>query len=272
MLRRLVFTLLLILLLGVSASAREKRFGYCQTANLGLRVTNCTVEVFVTGTLTHPTNGIFQDNLGTPQSNPFTANATTGLWSFYADNGHYDVQFSGGAPTISPTYTLSDWLFRDLGVQPLVSTAFQSASANIAQSGVIQLASADSICWANASPRTSDNCLSETAGGTLTFNGAVEVQTNTVYTATGFVTHSGGDTFTLVPTFSAGITGTGSTGALLPGTGIPSTLLSTANVYSAIQTAPAWVSATVNPALSGVLRLAATDSISIRNLTNSADI
>lgn len=116
MLRRTLSLLLVLLTLGVCANAREKRFGYCQAQTTGARVKTCTVEVFLTGTLSHPTQ-IYQDNIGTPLGNPFTASASTGLWFFYADNGEYDIKFSGGVPTISPAYTLSDYLFLDLGTQ-----------------------------------------------------------------------------------------------------------------------------------------------------------
>ena len=44
---------------------------------------------------------IYSNNTGTVLANPFTA-ASDGTWFFYADNGTYDVTFSG---TISPTVT-----------------------------------------------------------------------------------------------------------------------------------------------------------------------
>jgi hypothetical protein len=123
MIRRIAFALLFIGLLGVSVPlgrANEKRLGYCQLQTVGTRVTNCTVTVYITNTVSLAT--IYSDNLGTPLANPFTASAVTGLWQFYAANGRYDIQFSGGSPTISPAYTLSDFLFLDLG------TAGQSQS------------------------------------------------------------------------------------------------------------------------------------------------
>src|SRR6266404_3310836 len=50
-----------------------------------------------------------------------------------------DVKVSGGAPTISPPYTLSDYLFLDLGdpIGDVTVQSLRSASANIAQSGFI---------------------------------------------------------------------------------------------------------------------------------------
>ena len=38
---------------------------------------------------------IFSDNAGTVQANPFTA-SRTGYWSYYADNGTYDISANGG--------------------------------------------------------------------------------------------------------------------------------------------------------------------------------
>lgn len=170
MMRRLGLALLLACLLPVCALGREKRFGYCQTQNAGVRVTGCTVTVYLTGTLTLAT--LYQDNFGTPMGNPFTASSTSGLWFFYSDNGRYDVQFSGGSPTISPAYTLSDLLFLDLGQQTLIAGTFQSASSNIAHSGVVQLAAVDQICWRN-NANTADVCIGINASDLLQFNGTV---------------------------------------------------------------------------------------------------
>jgi hypothetical protein len=73
-----------------------------------------TVTVFDAGTAT--VSSIFSDDLGTPtaKANPFTADATTGRWDFYAANGAYDIQFSGGgipAPFTIATVTLSGITF-----------------------------------------------------------------------------------------------------------------------------------------------------------------
>lgn len=147
--RRLVVLLVAVLALPLVVSAREKRFGYCQAQATGVRVKNCTVEVFITGTLSHPTQ-LYQDNIGTPLGNPFTASSVTGLWFFYSDNGRYDIKFSGGVPTISPAYTLSDFLFIDIGADTsLTVLSISSASANVAQSGFVRLAQSDNIHWRN---------------------------------------------------------------------------------------------------------------------------
>jgi len=104
----------------------EKRFGYSQIQSTGARVASATITVYQAGTLTLAS--IFSDNLATPQSNPFTSDAN-GLWLFYAANGRYDVQMSGGSPTISPAYTLSDYLDLDLG--SVVSALLIGASLSL---------------------------------------------------------------------------------------------------------------------------------------------
>lgn len=88
----------------------QKLAGYSQIQSTGARVASATITVYQTGTLTLAT--IYADNLATPLSNPFISDAN-GLWFFYSANGHYDVQISGGSPTISPAYTLSDFLLND---------------------------------------------------------------------------------------------------------------------------------------------------------------
>lgn len=57
----------------------------------------CTVNVYLAGTLTPAT--IFSDVGGTPKANPFVASSTDGYWFFWADDGSYDVKFSGGGIT-----------------------------------------------------------------------------------------------------------------------------------------------------------------------------
>lgn len=93
------------------ASAQGPITNYCvlgakQAAVSGIDSTNylqgiirgCTVTVFLTGTTTPAT--LFSNSSSTPLSNPFTANATTGQWLFYASTANlYDVVLSGG---ISP--------------------------------------------------------------------------------------------------------------------------------------------------------------------------
>ncbi len=102
------------------AYARARASGFCDNGGVQLSVTGfpaavvtpktlgsypgCTVTVYATGTLN--LSSIYSDNSGTSKANPFTADATTGAWFFYADNGRYDVRLSaGGIPT---PFTLGD--------------------------------------------------------------------------------------------------------------------------------------------------------------------
>jgi len=75
---------------GVSSSTKVQR-----------TFVGCTVSVFDAGSTNLST--IFSDGVGTPKANPFTADATTGYWAFYANNGSYDVSITAtglGATTI----------------------------------------------------------------------------------------------------------------------------------------------------------------------------
>jgi hypothetical protein len=113
--KRLYLLLLLLSFFYCSppTQARARIYGFCQQGNqtilvLGYRSSTttpvqgscpaATVTIFITGTTTPAT--IFSDNMGTSLSNPFTIGvspetSSIGYWFFYADNGNYDVQFSG---------------------------------------------------------------------------------------------------------------------------------------------------------------------------------
>ena len=77
--RKLVF-LSLLLTLAVTSEARVKLQGYVASS--------AQVTVKLTGTSTNAT--IYSDSAGTSKSNPFNA-AADGFYSFYADNGSYDI-------------------------------------------------------------------------------------------------------------------------------------------------------------------------------------
>lgn len=125
MLRRLLLYLFAVgvfLLLVPSLHARERIAGWCEQGGntltvAGLETTDtaqqsfpgCTVTVWDAGTV--DIASIFSDDVGTIKANPFTADGTTGLWSFYADNARYDVQLSGGG--IATPFTLADFLADD---------------------------------------------------------------------------------------------------------------------------------------------------------------
>lgn len=74
-----------------------------------------TVTVYIAGSLTLAT--LFADTIGTPKANPFTADLNDAYLDFYAANGHYDVQLSGGvAPNeITTPYVWGDILLADVG-------------------------------------------------------------------------------------------------------------------------------------------------------------
>ncbi len=69
-----------LLLVAVTAEARTKLQGYVAAS--------ASVTVKLTGTSTNAT--LYSDSAGTSKSNPFTA-AADGFYSFYVDNGSYDV-------------------------------------------------------------------------------------------------------------------------------------------------------------------------------------
>lgn len=134
MMRRALWAAVVCLLLPVAAHARQRAFGYCEDGGQAT-VTNgiyssgtvslfggnvaaftgvqasypaCTVTVYIAGT-TAPAV-IYSDSAGTSLTNPFTA-ANDGYWFFYADDGKYDVRFSGGgipSPFTRPDYLLCD--------------------------------------------------------------------------------------------------------------------------------------------------------------------
>lgn len=115
--RRLVLALVLCLLHTSSAFADGRIQGWCEDGNYTVTIPGgattvnrfqrsfpaCTVTVYLAGTVTLAS--IFSDDAGTVQANPFTA-ANSGRWSFYADNGTYDVRLSGGG--ITSPFTLGN--------------------------------------------------------------------------------------------------------------------------------------------------------------------
>lgn len=105
--RKILWLLLLLVGLGGSASAQsyEKIQLYCEkggetvttdgrtsTTRVQRSYPSCTVTVYNGGTLTLAS--IASDSIGTPKSNPFTADSD-GYISFYATDGTYDVKMSG---------------------------------------------------------------------------------------------------------------------------------------------------------------------------------
>jgi hypothetical protein len=82
--------------------------GVSSTTKVQRTYVGCTVSVFDAGSTNLST--IFSDGIGTPKANPFTADATTGYWAFYANNGSYDVSItaSGLSATTIRTVKIAD--------------------------------------------------------------------------------------------------------------------------------------------------------------------
>lgn len=152
--KRIILSELFVIAGAASLAAQNTAVnGYCvqgaATASLsGMQSTNslqgiipsCTVTVYITGTTTLAT--IYADRPGTPLSNPFTANVTTGQWIFWsASSSAFDVVLSGGiVPNIYLTpVTLTDLSPASIGsaLNPLIfgcvpnSTATAVMSANV---------------------------------------------------------------------------------------------------------------------------------------------
>ena len=105
-LMRALAALAMLLCLTSSLEARQKLQGIAgidgqslasndlTAAPLSLKtLPGCTISVFIAGTNTLAS--IYADEYGAPQTNPFTADSQTAAWAFYADNGRYDIHFSG---------------------------------------------------------------------------------------------------------------------------------------------------------------------------------
>lgn len=87
----------------------QRAFDFARHVETGAPAPSATITVRNAGTLTIST--IFSDNGITPKANPFTADATTAYWSFYASSAvNYDVTISGTDAHAVPitTYTLGD--------------------------------------------------------------------------------------------------------------------------------------------------------------------
>jgi hypothetical protein len=103
-LRRVLAGLALILCLSCAVEARQKLEGFAGINEQAIAATDltaisiktfpgCTVAVYIAGTETLA--GIYVNETGAPKENPFIADPSTAAWSFYADNGRYDIRFSG---------------------------------------------------------------------------------------------------------------------------------------------------------------------------------
>jgi hypothetical protein len=93
----------------------------------------CTVAVYITGTATLAT--LFQTNNPSPtgMTNPFQA-TSLGYWDFYAVNGHYDVQISGGG--LAAPFTFGDNLLFDVFDYQPCPDCYLSAKGFITTAGL----------------------------------------------------------------------------------------------------------------------------------------
>jgi hypothetical protein len=126
MMRKIIFTLALLLIPAAARTQVLPAHGDCSTGGInvqtqGLNSTTlvrgsypqCLVTVYLTGTLTLAT--IYSDKLSTPLTNPFTAQAN-GSWLFYVLSGGYDITMSGGSPIPFPTpITITDYVVSGAG-------------------------------------------------------------------------------------------------------------------------------------------------------------
>lgn len=115
--RRILSCIFLIIVLCASISARAKYQGYAERGGKDVKTSPTvtyelmetfplsTVTVYLAGTLTIAT--IYSDNAGTARANPFTSD-TNAYFFFYANDGRYDIRFSGTG--IAVPFTRADIL------------------------------------------------------------------------------------------------------------------------------------------------------------------
>lgn len=197
MLKKLTLLIAIILFLTGTSIARAKLQGIAgkggKTVKTSTSVSyelletypNCTIDVYLTGTTTHAT--IYSDNSGTVKANSFFSNSTDASWSFYVDNGRYDIKFSGTG--IVTPYTLSDYIFLDdVVIGPASSTdncvaRFDGTSGKLIQNSVLCISDTGDVTTTgkvftlgNISDQDSSRIVFRTQGsdifaiGNLTFN------------------------------------------------------------------------------------------------------
>jgi hypothetical protein len=146
-----ILTLVVLAALVPVARANSNAQGWCESGaqivvTSGLNSTTqvqasyptCNVTVFVHG---GGLATIYSDNSNTPLANPFAAQ-TSGRWIFYAANGRYDIQMSGGGLPSPVTYSdvvLSDPQVTNVATLPNTTLPFSAtpafnATANISYS------------------------------------------------------------------------------------------------------------------------------------------
>jgi len=115
--RNLKLTLLLMVAFVPGLWGRAALHGWCEQG--GQKITTAGIQSSTVAMVSYPkctiTVNIFggglatlySDNAGTPLANPFTA-SNIGYWTFYADDGAYTVNLTGGLTTSLGTFNLFD--------------------------------------------------------------------------------------------------------------------------------------------------------------------
>lgn len=156
MLQRLLSLLILLFALVISIEARGKLQGIAgqgaqtvNTSGISSSTTHiktypgCTVTVYRAGTTQLAL--IYSDNSSTVKANPFTSSTSDASWFFYADNGHYDVKFSGTG--ITTQFTVGDFVLTDLGYDVFNVRAYGAlGNGRISHKGVSTSSSAVVAC------------------------------------------------------------------------------------------------------------------------------
>lgn len=124
--KRILFALLTIVVLFCSSAfGRAKYFNYAQKGGKDVKTSSttiyklmetypsCTITVYLTGTTTLAF--IYSNNNGTIKTNPFTSDSNA-YYEFYADDGVYDIKFSGTG--ISSPFTKAGIIIKDFSGGP----------------------------------------------------------------------------------------------------------------------------------------------------------
>lgn len=119
--KKVILSLFIILAVFVGVNARAKYQGIAGKGGKAVKTSSvityklletypsCTVTIYLAGTLTIAI--IYSDNSGTVKANPFTSSSIDASYAFYADNGKYDIKFSGSG--ISTPFTIGDIALSD---------------------------------------------------------------------------------------------------------------------------------------------------------------
>jgi hypothetical protein len=192
--RRLL--LILLLLLPSMAWGRAKLQGYAQQGNTTLTITgaagtistkvqgsfpSCTVTVYLASDGTTLAT-LYSDNIGTAKANPFTS-STDGSWFFYADDGRYNVKFSGTG--ITTPFTLGDFNLFDntAGTTGQILRGVTGSAAVWSTSAYPSTTAQGDLLYASAA-NTVAGLTVGTVGQILRSNGTIPAWTTAAYPTT----------------------------------------------------------------------------------------